>query len=151
MMIVRRWWMVGAAALLAACASGGAGAGGSGASGASTRLPVVRARLGEDFQLAAKQIAVIRGEPLTVRFAAVVEDSRCPVGVQCIRAGEARVEIGIQQAGMEPALDTLATAPPGPQHAAYGAYDVTLVGLAPEPRTNVQAPAYVATLRVTRR
>lgn len=143
--------MVGAAALLAACASGGAGAGGSGASGASTRLPVVRARLGEDFQLAAKQIAVIRGEPLTVRFAAVVEDSRCPVGVQCIRAGEARVEIGIQQAGMEPALDTLATAPPGPQHAAYGAYDVTLVGLAPEPRTNVQAPAYVATLRVTRR
>ena len=142
--------MVSAALLLAACASGGAGAGGAGASGASTRLPVARARLGEEFRLAVKQIAVIRGEPLTVRFAAVVEDSRCPVGVQCVRAGEARVEVGIQQAGMEPALDTLSTAPPGPQHAVYGAYDVTLVGLAPEPRQNVQAPAYVATLRVTR-
>ena len=142
---------MGAAMLVAACASGGAGAGGSGGQGASTRLPIARARLGEDFRLAVKQIAVIRGEPLTVRFASVVEDSRCPANVQCIRAGEARVEIGVQQAGMEPALDTLSTAPPGPQHAAYGAYDVTLVGVAPEPRTNVPAPAYVATLRVTRR
>lgn len=150
-MIVRSGRVMGMALLLAACASGGAGAGGSGASGASTRLPVVRARLGEEFRLAVKQIAVIRGEPLTVRFSSVVADSRCPVDVQCVRAGEARVEISIQQAGMEPAVDTLATAPPGPQHAAYGAYDVALVGLAPAPRRDVQAPAYVATLRVTRR
>lgn len=129
--------------LLAACASAG--------SSESTRLPVVRARLGEDFRLAVKQIAVVDGEPMTVRFASVVADSRCPVGVQCIRAGEARLEIGIQQAGLPPALDTLATAPPLPMQASLGRYTVAVVGLAPEPRQNSPAPAYIATLRVTKR
>ncbi|HET7229049.1 MAG TPA: hypothetical protein VFJ16_03570 [Longimicrobium sp.] len=138
-----RWAAVVAVSLLAACASAG--------SGGSTRLPVARARLGEDFRLAPKQIAVIQGEPLTVRFASVVSDSRCPAGVQCVRAGEARLEISIQQAGLEPAVDTLATAPPLPGQASVGAYEVTLVGLAPELRQGTPAPAYIATLRVTRR
>jgi hypothetical protein len=120
-------------------------------SGASPSPAVARVKLGEDFRLAVKQIAVIDGEPLTVRFASVVADSRCPAGVQCVRAGEALVEVGIQQAGREPAVDTLATAPPRPQRATYGAYDVALVGLDPSPRRDVPTPAYVATLRVTRR
>lgn len=149
MTIARRWAATAAVTLLAACAAGSAGGAGGGAGG--TRVPVVRAPLGEDFRLAVKQIAVVDGEPLTVRFASVVSDSRCPAGVQCVRAGEARLEIGIQQAGLQPALDTLATAPPLPTRASLGAYDVAVVGLAPEPRQNAPAPAYVATLRVTKR
>ena len=138
-----RWSAVAAVMLLAACASAGPGG--------STRLPVARARLGEDFRLAPKQIAVIEGEPLTVRFASVVSDSRCPAGVQCVRAGEARLEISIQRAGFQPAIDTLATAPPLPQRTSVGPYDVAVVGLAPERRQGTPAPAYVATLRVIRR
>lgn len=130
---------VAAVTLLTACASAGAGVGSG--SGQSTRLPVARARLGEDFRLAVKQIAVVQGEPLTVRFASVVSDSRCPAGVQCVRAGEARLAISIHQAGREPALDTLATAPPLPTRASLGPYDVTVVALAPEPRQNTPAPA----------
>jgi hypothetical protein len=145
-MKMKRGWTA-AAMLLAGCATGGS----SGSSGAATRLPVARARLGEDFRLAVKQIAVIDGEPLTVRFASVVSDSRCPAGVQCVRAGEARLEITIQQAGLNPAVDTLATAPPQPQRAAYGVYDVAVVGLEPPKRQDVPLPAYVATLRVTKR
>ena len=98
-----------------------------------------------------KQIAVIDGEPLTVRFASVVSDSRCPAGVQCIRAGEARLEISIQQAGLEPAVDTLATDPPPARQTSVGRYDAVLVGLAPERRQGTPAPAYVATFRMTRR
>jgi len=135
---------IATALLMAGCATGGQTAG-------TTRLPVERARLGESFRLAVKQIAVIDGEPLTVRFASVVSDSRCPAGVQCIRAGEARLEITLQQAGMNPGIDTLATAPPLPQQAAYGAYTVDILGLEPQPRQDVPAPAYVATLRVTKR
>jgi hypothetical protein len=138
------WAGAAAAMLLAGCATGGSSA-------AATRLPVARAKLGETFRLAVKQIAVIEGEPLTVRFASVVADSRCPAGVQCVRAGEARLEITIQQAGMNPGIDTLATAPPQPQQASYGAYTVAVVGLEPPRRQDVPAPAYVATLRVTRR
>jgi hypothetical protein len=141
---MKMWRWSAAAVLLAGCATAGQSAG-------TVRLPVARARLGEDFRLAVKQIAVIDGEPLTVRFASVVSDSRCPVGVQCIRAGEARLEITVQQAGMNPGIDTLATAPPLPQQAAYGAYTVAIVGLEPQPRQNVPAPVYIATLRVTKR
>lgn len=141
---MKMWRWSAAAMLLAGCATGGQSAG-------TVRLPVARARLGEDFRLAVKQIAVIDGEPLTVRFASVVSDSRCPVGVQCIRAGEARLEITLQQAGMNPGIDTLATAPPLPRQAAYGAYTVAIVGLEPQLRQNVPAPLYIATLRVTKR
>ena len=143
MKIAKMWAAVAAALLLAACASAGSGGG--------TRLPVERARLGENFRLALKQTAVIEGEPLTVRFASVVADSRCPAGVQCVRAGEARLEISIHRAGLQPAIDTLATAPPLPMQASAGPYEVAVVGLAPEPRQDTPAPAYVATLRVTRR
>jgi hypothetical protein len=143
MRIAERWASVAAAMLLAACAGAG--------SAGSTRLPVARARLGENFRLALKQIAVIEGEPLTVRFASVVSDSRCAAGVQCLRAGEARLEISIHRAGLQPAIDTLATAPPLPGQTSAGPYDVAVVGLAPEPRQGSPAPAYVATLRVTRR
>jgi hypothetical protein len=106
--------------------------------------------LGEDFTLAVAQTAVIAGEPLTVRFAGVADDSRCPVGVQCIRAGEAHVRIVMHASTRPPAEVVLATAPAEPQSAAYGAYDVRLVSLAPQPRVGV-TPQYVATLRVTRR
>lgn len=138
MEMVRR--MAGGAAamaVLAACASG-------------PRLPVPHIAMGEDFALAVAQTAVIAGEPLTVRFAGVADDSRCPVGVQCIRAGEAKVRIVMHAAAGEATEVVLATAPADAQSAAYGAYDVRLVSLAPQPRVGV-TPAYVATLRVTRR
>lgn len=48
----------------------------------------VQAPLGEPFRLAQGETASVTGTQMTVRFAEVVSDSRCPVGVQCVRAGD---------------------------------------------------------------
>lgn len=120
---------------------------------ACTTMPrggTVQAPLNEPFRLAQGETASVTGTQLTVRFAEVVSDSRCPVGVQCVRAGEARVSFELR-GGASPQAVILATGGAEPRHATYDAFDVHLVTLEPQPRTNVPRPAYVATLRVVRR
>jgi hypothetical protein len=111
---------------------------------------VVHARLGEDFRVIRGQDAVIDGEPLAVRFASVVEDSRCPVDARCVRAGEAKVQIVLRLPRRGPEEVILSTEGGQPRYATYDRYDVRLVSLAPEPRTTVAHPLYLATLRITR-
>ncbi len=118
---------------------------------ATTPRGTVQAQLDEPFRLAQGETASVGEERLAVRFAEVVSDSRCPVGVQCVRAGEARVRFELRLAGAEPEAVILATEGAQPRYASYGAYDVHLVTLEPQPRTDVPRPAYVATLRVVRR
>lgn len=136
-MMSKRTLAGAALAFLAACASG-------------PRLPVPHPSLNEDVKLAVGQTAVVAGEPLTVRFDRVVDDSRCPTNVQCVRAGEAHVAIVMYAATAQPQEVVLATEPAQPQSASYGAYDVRLVTLEPRPRTDVPNPAYAATVRITR-
>lgn len=123
-------------ALTAACASGARG-------------PVPQVRLGDTFRLSVGQTAVIAGQPLTVRFVTVLEDSRCPLGVQCVRAGEGKIQVSLHAADRDPSVVVLSTDPPSPQSASYGEYDITLVALDPRPGHVATAPIYVATLRVT--
>ncbi|HEX8903294.1 MAG TPA: hypothetical protein VF771_00480 [Longimicrobiaceae bacterium] len=139
--MARRTLAAAALAMLAACATGG-----------GARMPVPQVRVGESFRLTVGQTAVVTGEPLTVRFATVLDDSRCPVGVQCVRAGEGRIQVSMHAAGRDASVVVLATDPPQPQSASYGEYVVTLVELDPRPRQSMPTPpVYTATLRVTRR
>ena len=112
--------------------------------------PSVRAALDQDFRLARGETAAAGPDGLTVRFAAVVEDSRCPMGVQCIRAGEAKVELALSAPGAGTEGLILATEGGQPRYGSFAGYDVRLVALDPPRRTDVAHPAYVATLRVTR-
>lgn len=128
---------VGTLLLLAACTT-------------MARGSTVQARLNEPFQLPKGETATVATERLAVRFTSVESDSRCPVGVQCIRAGEARVHFELRLAGREPEELILATEGAQPRYATYGAYDLHLVALEPQRRTDVPHPAYVATLRVVR-
>jgi hypothetical protein len=48
------------------------------------------ATLGKEFSLSVGESVLIRGENLEITFLKVVEDSRCPTGVQCIWEGRAR-------------------------------------------------------------
>lgn len=57
----------------------------------------VSANLGKQFSLAINQTAVVSGENLRIKFLDV-NDSRCPTGVQCIWAGEARATVQINGA-----------------------------------------------------
>jgi len=110
--------------------------------------PAQRAALDQDFQLARGASAAV--DALTVRFTEVMEDSRCPVGVQCIRAGEAKVHLELRTASGQSDDVVLSTARTQQRYASLGAYDVHLVSLDPPRRTDVAHPRYVATLRVTR-
>jgi hypothetical protein len=45
---------------------------------------------GKEFILPVGKAAVVSGEKLSIQFTSVEADSRCPKGVVCIQAGEAR-------------------------------------------------------------
>jgi hypothetical protein len=116
----------------------------------AARAPALHAPVGQEFNLAQGQTATVDGEPLVVRFTGVLEDSRCPAGRQCIRAGEARIQVELRVPGQPAEEVSLATAPAQPRYASYEAFDVHLVALDPLPRPDVSRPHYVATLRVTK-
>jgi hypothetical protein len=62
----------------------------------------IAASLDSSFQLSHNQTAVVESESLSVKFLNVTEDSRCPVGVKCIWAGQAVVELEIKSHDNEP-------------------------------------------------
>jgi len=108
--------------------------------------PGVPARLGEEVALAPGQTAEVEGERLAVAFLRVAEDSRCPRDVQCVRAGEAKVELELR---VDDRVEGVVLATPiEPRSAALGPYRVHLLRLEPLP-TRVGPPErYTATLRV---
>ena len=55
----------------------------------------VTAKLGEQFMLYAEKATVISGENLKIEFVEVVSDSRCPLGTECVQAGEAQCKMQI--------------------------------------------------------
>lgn len=107
--------------------------------------------LGEVFELKVSQTANLRGQNLSVTFDKVPEDSRCPVNVDCIWMGNARVALSLKlddQAGNLELNTNLE-----PKQAPFLDYNVRLVDLKPLPvyEKPVSQDQYVAVLVVTRR
>jgi hypothetical protein len=103
-----------------------------------------------DLRLALGRTATVGPDGLTVRFVSVVDDSRCPMDVQCVRAGEAKVQLGLRAPGTRDDAVILATEGGQPRVASFAGYDIHLVALDPPRRTDVPNPAYRVTLRVSR-
>ena len=61
--------------------------------------PVTEVQLGQPFNLAIGQSAEISGQNLQIRLLDVFGDSRCPIGVQCIWAGQVSCRFQITPAG----------------------------------------------------
>ncbi|HEV8629553.1 MAG TPA: hypothetical protein VGV61_04485 [Thermoanaerobaculia bacterium] len=59
--------------------------------GATPVIPSVL--LGEPFRLAYDRLVRVADTGVSLRFAELLEDSRCPPGVQCIQAGHLRVRL----------------------------------------------------------
>ena len=51
--------------------------------------------LDKEFSLGIGQSASIDGEKLVIKFKAVLEDSRCPINVVCVLAGNGKVEFEV--------------------------------------------------------
>jgi len=106
--------------------------------------------IGQSFALKIGQSVAVSGEGLELAFETVVGDSRCPRGVQCIRAGEATIRIAAEKAPGARAAIELRTTPSG-NDAAYGSYSIRLLSLNPYPDANrqIEKEEYEATLVVT--
>jgi hypothetical protein len=55
----------------------------------------IKASLGQEFNLPVGKTFNIHGEGTAIKFVEVTNDSRCPKGVQCIWAGEAKCQLSI--------------------------------------------------------
>lgn len=87
---------------------------------------------------------------LKIAFIELVEDSRCPVDVDCVWAGNAKIKVRVTKGGKSQVLDLeMVTKGMKPN---YGNYRLTLKALSPELRSNVRVNrnAYVATIEVTK-
>lgn len=94
----------------------------------------------------------VGGRKLKIKFVAVREDSRCPEGVQCIWAGNARIELKLSRAGGRAANMELNTMT-APREITYANYTIKLTKLAPYPSQSrpPKVREYVATLVVTKK
>lgn len=88
---------------------------------------------------------------LAIGFGTVMEDSRCPPAAQCIRAGNARVGLILQERGEATRSVELNTAQ-SPRRVSHEGYVVELVDLQPLPNASgaPEQEAYVVRLRITR-
>lgn len=88
---------------------------------------------------------------LKVKFLAVVEDSRCPEGANCIWAGAVTVKLQVMLPGKEPKTVELSTLQ-GREMFEYEGVSIKLVRVSPYPKLNVKIRKceYRALLEISR-
>jgi len=106
------------------------------------------------FSLKLNQQGVLETGGLTLEFAELLEDSRCPRQVDCFWSGQGRLVIKVWLTGQEPIAFELNTLSSTNQDViSYEAYQIQLLSLDPYPETPEQQIAledYRATIVVTR-
>jgi hypothetical protein len=103
-----------------------------------SRAPTVHAVLNVPFTLAAGQSALLDDEDLSVTFVRVVDDSRCPIDVTCIQAGDATMSIRAAQ--QDKAAMTLNLMLSGGPQAVYEGFAFHAQQLLPGQRTGHTIP-----------
>jgi hypothetical protein len=104
---------------------------------------------GQPFELRAGAVSVLPdGTRLT--FREVQADSRCPMDVMCVWAGDATVAITLTPSKGSAESRELHVQPSGSQ-ISYAGYTIALTALAPYPRTSqeIRAADYIATFVVS--
>ena len=109
--------------------------------------------LGEEFVLRVEQTVTLGdGTDLRLTFEAVREDSRCPVGVTCVWAGDAVVAIAVDHTASGAKTLELHTNASFATDAPLDGNTVSLLELSPTPRegSTIEVDQYRATLVVRR-
>lgn len=86
-----------------------------------------------------------------LQFERVAQDSRCPVGVNCVWEGDAIARIRVEASGASPAVLELHTNAEFAREAVFQNHRIRLVRLAPPRQAESDIPPenYVATLVAT--
>ncbi len=98
---------------------------------------VLQAEFNVPFQLRPNQAAQVNAEPIQITFITISEDSRCPLEVSCIRAGQATATFKLQgQANQENTFElTLAAAQSDLAVHQLDGYSIQLMKVDPYPKT----------------
>ncbi len=121
------------------------------ASGCTTVETAIVAQPGVEFALALGKTAALNSSGERITFKQVSEDSRCPVDVQCVWAGDAKIDLTISRSGAPDDVKVISLTAPN-NETTSGDLRIRFTGLAPVPRQadNGKPRAYVAQLVVTR-
>lgn len=124
----------------------------AGSAGSRLKCEMQDPALGSSFNLRYGEHSTLAGENLTLTFVQVLEESRCPVGVQCIWEGNARVGVKAEKPPSRSATLELNTSGRYDTEATYQGYKVQLLHVVPYPRQGhtLQATEYCANLKVVR-
>jgi hypothetical protein len=108
--------------------------------------------LGQDFTLGLGQTATLDQDKLVIKFENVLEDSRCPVNVVCVWAGNGKVEFNvIDTDGQQKSL--ILNTEEEPKSVTLSKHIVTLVALNPPRRdgTPLSTKDYFVTIHVQKK
>ena len=97
-----------------------------------------------------KQKAITKNK-LTIKFVSVIEDSRCPIGVDCIWAGNAKIQIKVtNRKGVSKTFELNTNLQP--QAVNFEGYEIKLGELTPHPKANTttDSNSYTATFAVSK-
>ena len=108
-------------------------------------LPSTDVTLNVEFELAPAQTASVAGTDLAVRLDSVVADSRCPMGVTCVWAGDANIHLSLVRGkrAPTPAVIHVTTSP---KSAVNGSGIIEFVSL--DPVSREQTPIKPSDYRV---
>ena len=111
---------------------------------------VKQVALNQEFEIKIGERVSVEG--LKLSFEAVTEDSRCPVDVTCVWAGNAKVILKLSRLRRRASQLKLNTGLE-PRHLPFDGYDVKLVGISPSRKKaeRIKRGDYVARLIVTRK
>ncbi len=89
-------------------------------------------------------------DKIKVKFLSLVEDSRCPEGVNCIWAGNAKIVVEISDKRQKEKFEINTNL--GPKGATFGGYAINLTDLSPAPKQGktTDKKSYIATFEISR-
>lgn len=107
--------------------------------GCASVTGAVDAHPGSPFTLAPGETAALKGVDARITLKAVRDDSRCPVDVTCVWAGDAKIEMVVSRKGAADETIILSVTPPK-NEVWVGNLRIRFVSLAPAPR-QAEAPS----------
>ena len=120
---------------------------GTGSPDLSREPSSIRAALGAPFTLRMGESADVDGQ-LRLTALTVTEDSRCPIDVACVWAGDAAVAILLESSAAAGRTDTLHTLPDRKSRTSYASLMIMFTTLDPPPSAGEKTAGYRATFRV---
>jgi hypothetical protein len=115
-----------------------------------TSEPLQEVSLEEEFTLKIGQQVQVKDANLKITFTSVPEDSRCPVDVDCVWAGNAKLNVEVKRTKKKFTSASINTTL-NPREIVYKGYRVKLIKLSPERKAGipVEPGAYEATFVVS--